>query len=70
MLPEFVDDPDVQVVFKVCTLADMEASTDLEEQMDGVILLVAPHPLQLLHSRQASRDAAIGHSHTLMDRRR
>jgi hypothetical protein len=51
MLPEFVDDPDVQVVFKVCTLADMEASTDLEEQMDGAILLVAPHPLQLLDVR-------------------
>jgi hypothetical protein len=69
MLPEFVSDPDVPVVLKVWTLADMDASTDLEEELNGAILLVAPHPLQLLHSRQATRDAANGHSHTLMDRR-
>ena len=69
MLPEFVDDPDVQVVFKVWTLADMDASTDLEEEMDGAILLVAPHPLQLLDVRQVTGDVAIGHSHAHMDRR-
>ena len=70
MLPEFVGDPDVQVVPKVWTLADLDASTDLEEELNGVILLVAPHPLQLLDSRQLIHDAAIGHSHALMDRRR
>ncbi len=69
MLPEFVGDPDVQVVLKVWTLADMDASTDLEEELNGVILLVAPHPLQLLDSRQVTRDHAIRHSHELMDRR-
>ena len=69
MLPEFVSDPDVQVVLKVWTLADMDASTDLEEELDGAILLVAPHPLQLLDSRQLTRDHAIRHSHTHMDRR-
>ena len=69
MLPEFVSDPDVQVVLKTWTVADMDASTDLEEELDGVILLVAPHPLQLLDSRQVTRDVATGHSHALMDRR-
>ncbi len=69
MLPEFVSDPDVQVVLKVWTLPDMDASTDLEEELNGIILLVAPHPLQLLDSRQLTRDHAIRHSHALMDRR-
>lgn len=50
MLSDFVSDPDVQVVFKIWTLADMETSVDLEEELEGALLLVAPHPLQLLDS--------------------
>ena len=62
MLSDFVRDPDVQVVFKIWTLADMEASVDLEEELRDAILLVAPHPLQLLISRQTTRDVVIGNS--------
>ena len=69
MLPEFVDDPDVQIVLKTWTLADMDASTDLEAELEGAILLVAPHPLQLLGIRRVASDVASGHSHTHMDRR-
>lgn len=69
MLPEFVSDPDVQVVLKIWTLADMDASTELEEELEGAILLVAPHPLQLLDSRRVAGDAATGRSHTHLDRR-
>ncbi len=62
MLSDFVSDPDVQVVFKIWTLADMETSVDLEEELEGAFLLVAPHPLQLLDSRRITRDVAIGNS--------
>jgi DNA-binding transcriptional ArsR family regulator len=68
MLPKFVSDPDVQVVLKTCTLADMNASTELEEELQGAILLVAPHPLQLLDSRRAAGDMATGYLHSHMDR--
>ncbi len=69
LLPETVSDPDVQVVFKIWTLADMDASTGLREELDGAFLLLAPHPLQLLDSRRSSGDVTIGNSHGHMDRR-
>jgi hypothetical protein len=68
LLPQFVSDPDVQVVLKIWTLADMDASTDLEEELEGAILLVAPHPYELLSSRRVTGDAATGRSHVHMDR--
>jgi hypothetical protein len=48
MIPEFIDDPDVQVVPRIWTAADVETAPDLDGVLEDAVLLVAPHPLQLL----------------------
>ena len=68
-LPGFVRDPDVQVVPRIWTSADLEASTDIEKEMEGAILIIAPHPLQLLESRIGNRQGTSSDSHAQKDRR-
>ncbi|MEN8145014.1 MAG: helix-turn-helix domain-containing protein [Gemmatimonadota bacterium] len=69
MLPEFVTDSDVQVVPRVWTAADVEAIPEMEAELDSVIVLVAPHPLQLLERDGERKDPAARRSHPQADRR-
>ena len=69
MLRELVLDPDVQIVPKIWTTADMGVSVDLEKELEGAIMLVAPHPLYLLDGRWEVGDVSAGRSHGQVDRR-
>lgn len=68
-LPQFVRDPDVQIVPRIWTGADLDAAIDLEEELSGAILLVAPHPLQLLDNRHATSRERSKVFHAQQDRR-
>ena len=66
-LPRVMNDPDVRVEFLVVTQADLEAYPDLEEQLDDSILLVAPHPSQLLEGAKMGRNVETKRSHDQLD---
>ncbi|MGB5674463.1 MAG: winged helix-turn-helix domain-containing protein [Gemmatimonadota bacterium] len=68
LLPEYIADPDLQVVPKTWTKADLAVSGTAKEELDTAILLVAPHPFQLLSSLQASGNDTAGPSHQDADR--
>jgi len=68
LLPEYVADPDVQVVPKSWTRADLAVCGSPEEALGEIIILVAPHPIQLMNSKEAANGGNVS-SHQDLDRR-
>jgi len=69
LIPKHVNDPDVQVVPKTWTKADLTVSSNPQQELGAVILLLAPHPLQLMDGAQLPDNGTAGLSHEDMDRR-
>lgn len=69
LLPEFIKDPDLQVVPKIWTKADLAVLGEPREELDTAILLVAPNPLQLMKTQLESTGQVPRPLHQDMDRR-
>lgn len=69
LLPEFITDPDLQVVPKILTKADLAVPGESLEELESALLLVAPNPIQLMEAWQESAGDAPVPSHQDMDRR-
>ena len=67
LLPEYVSLAEVHVVPKTRTRADFSVSEDPKAELGAIMLLIAPHPLQLLDSEQ-SIDMGLVDSHDVLDR--
>jgi len=68
LMHELLSDPDVVVEPRVFTLADLESSATIAQDLENIVLLVAPHPLQLLEARRAELPALLRRSHLDRDR--